>query len=80
MRSLLQVMFVALFVPAALAAERWKLLPPTPAMVQGKSGYANINGIRIYYAVYGQGSPVILLHGGLANSDYWGNQIGAFAP
>ena len=49
-------------------------------MVHGESGYANINGIRIYYALYGQGSPVILLHGGLANSDYWGNQIGALAP
>jgi len=73
-------MFVALFVSAAVAAERWELLPPTPGMVHGESGYANINGIRIYYALYGQGSPVILLHGGLANSDYWGNQIGALAP
>jgi len=36
--------------------------------------------ISIYYAVYGQGSPVILLHGGLANADYWGNQIKALAP
>ncbi len=26
------------------------------------------------------GSPVILLHGGLANADYWGNQIKALAP
>ena len=26
------------------------------------------------------GSPVVLLHGGLSNSDYWGNQIKALAP
>ena len=40
-----------------------------------KSGYAPVNGIRMYYAVFGHGSPVILLHGGLANSNYWGNQV-----
>ena len=28
----------------------------------------------------GEGSPVVLLHGGLANSDYWGNQVRALAP
>ncbi len=80
MRPLLQALFVALFVPAAAAAERWELLPPTPAVIHGESGHASINGVRIYYAVYGEGSPVILLHGGLANSDYWGNQIRALAP
>jgi pimeloyl-ACP methyl ester carboxylesterase len=51
-------------------------LPPTPAPIPSKrSGQADANGISIHYAVYGKGSPVILLHGGLANSDYWGNQI-----
>lgn len=27
------------------------------------SGYATVNGIKIYYEVYGEGKPVILLHG-----------------
>jgi pimeloyl-ACP methyl ester carboxylesterase len=36
---------------------------------------AEANGIRIHYAIYGKGSPVVFLHGGLANSDYWGNQV-----
>ncbi len=80
MRHLLQTMFVVLFAPQAIAAERWEMLPPTPAPIHSEhSGEARINGIRIYYVVYGQGSPVILLHGGLANSDYWGNQIQALA-
>ncbi|PWK72517.1 pimeloyl-ACP methyl ester carboxylesterase [Mucilaginibacter oryzae] len=33
---------------------------------QGKpaqSGYAPVNGIKVYYEVYGEGKPVILLHG-----------------
>jgi pimeloyl-ACP methyl ester carboxylesterase len=65
----------------ASAAERWEVLPPTPAPIHSeRSGQANANGISIHYAVYGQGSPVILLHGGLANAEYWGNQIKALAP
>ena len=33
---------------------------------QGKptsSGYAPVNGIKVYYEVYGEGKPIILLHG-----------------
>jgi pimeloyl-ACP methyl ester carboxylesterase len=63
------------------AAERWEMLPPTPQPIHSeRSGQANANGISIQYAVYGQGASVILLHGGLANSDYWGNQIKALMP
>jgi pimeloyl-ACP methyl ester carboxylesterase len=65
----------------ALAAERWQTLPPTPAPVPGETkGIANVNGIHLFYATIGSGKPVVLLHGGLANSDYWGNQVRALAP
>ena len=35
----------------------------------------------MYYAIFnkGGGDPILLLHGGLANSDYWGDQVPAFA-
>lgn len=60
------------------AAERWETLPATPASVATtKTGYAMVNGARIYYSVSGHGSPVVLLHGGLSNSDYWGYQVKA---
>jgi pimeloyl-ACP methyl ester carboxylesterase len=36
-----------------------------------------VNGIRIWYATFGRGEPVVLLHGGLANSSYWGHQVRA---
>jgi pimeloyl-ACP methyl ester carboxylesterase len=35
--------------------------------------------VRIWYATFGRGQPVILLHGGLANADYWGLQVPALA-
>lgn len=56
----------------------WMRLPPTPTLPKAeRSGYAPVNGIRIWYAVFGHGEPVILLHGGLANSNYWGLQVRA---
>jgi pimeloyl-ACP methyl ester carboxylesterase len=74
-RLLLTILLVIAALPAR-AVERWQTLPPTPApMPSERSGGINANGISIYHAIYGQGSPVILLHGGLANSDWWANQI-----
>ncbi len=65
---------------AAAAAPQWETLPPTPTLPKAlTSGYAPVDGIRIWYAELGQGEPVILLHGGLANSDYWGHQVPVLA-
>jgi pimeloyl-ACP methyl ester carboxylesterase len=77
------LVLVSVFVLAAspvCAAEQWESLPPTPAPIPtDRSGQAQINGISVHYAIYGHGSPVIFLHGGLANADYWGNQVPAVA-
>jgi pimeloyl-ACP methyl ester carboxylesterase len=74
--------FVVLLIPlAAAATEVWQTLPPTPIRPAATAkGKAPVNGVEIYYAEYGAGPPVILLHGGLANSDYWGNLIPALSP
>ena len=40
-------------------------------------GYLEHDGARIWYATYGSGSPVILLHGGLGHSGNWGYQVPA---
>jgi pimeloyl-ACP methyl ester carboxylesterase len=66
----------------ARAAEPWLTLPPTPALPKpDASGYAPVNGIRQFYAIYGSthADTVLLLHGGLANSAYWGLQITVLA-
>src|SRR5258708_9382761 len=40
-----------------------------------EEGYVENNGARIWYASYGAGAPVILLHGGLGHSGNWGYQV-----
>lgn len=32
-----------------------------------ESGYADVNGLKMYYEVYGQGKPIVLLHGSYMN-------------
>jgi pimeloyl-ACP methyl ester carboxylesterase len=40
------------------------------------SGYAPVNGIRVYYEVYGEGRPLVLLHGAFYTIDMnWGQLI-----
>jgi len=46
--------------------------PLPPASDQG---YVDHDGARIWYATYGSGAPVILLHGGLGHSGNWGYQL-----
>jgi pimeloyl-ACP methyl ester carboxylesterase len=67
-------------VPVIAQQYPWERLPPTPALPKAEhSGVAAVNGIRLWYAVFGHGDPVILVHGGLANSDYWGLQVPVLA-
>ena len=43
--------------------------------VASEQGYVDHDGARIWYATFGSGSPVILLHGGLGHSGNWGYQV-----
>src|SRR5215472_7984080 len=41
-----------------------------------ESGYAPVNGIKIYYEVYGEGKPLVLLHGAFYTIEMnWGQLI-----
>ena len=46
-----------------------------PLPVPNEQGTVENEGARIWYATYGIGRPVILLHGGLGNSGNWGYQV-----
>jgi pimeloyl-ACP methyl ester carboxylesterase len=72
------VLLMTLGMVPAVAAPQWMTLPPTPELPAAvQSGTAPVNGVRIWYATFGHGEPVILLHGGLANANYWGNLVRA---
>ncbi len=57
---------------STFAAEGSPALPA--ATIEGQVAH---DGARIWYATYGQGAPVLLLHGGLGHSGNWGYQIPA---
>lgn len=62
---------------------RWETLPLPPEMPAATtSGSVDVKGAKIYYARYGKelkpgGVPVILLHGGMGNSDHFAFQMPA---
>ncbi|WP_165405980.1 alpha/beta fold hydrolase [Bradyrhizobium genosp. SA-3] len=77
-RNLVTALLVMVSIGAAHAAPQWLSLPPTPTLPKAaQSGLAPINGVKIWYAVFGRGQTVLLLHGGLANANYWGHQVRA---
>jgi len=63
---------------SAKAEPRWLTLPPTPTLPKAaESGLAPVNGVKLWYATFGRGEPVVMIHGGLANSNYWAHQVRA---
>ncbi len=43
------------------------------------SGYAPVNGIELYYEIFGSGKPLVLLHGGLGAIEMFGPVLTALA-
>jgi pimeloyl-ACP methyl ester carboxylesterase len=40
-----------------------------------RSGYAPVNGLRLYYEISGAGEPLVLLHGGLGMTGMFGELL-----
>jgi pimeloyl-ACP methyl ester carboxylesterase len=47
-----------------------------PASAQPASGFAEVNGTKLYYEAAGSGPAVVLVHGGLVDSRLWDDQMG----
>lgn len=82
MRWLVVVLALAVAAPAHAGPKvpRWQTLPLPPAMPKPvASGHVAVGDAKIFYATYGEGAPVILLHGGLGNGEQWAFQVPALA-
>ena len=44
-----------------------------------ESGFAEVNGARLYYEIVGDGVPLVLVHAGIADGRMWDGQLAAFA-
>jgi pimeloyl-ACP methyl ester carboxylesterase len=64
-RSLFKMITVAVIVLAALPVA----FAQTRTTAAVKTGYASVNGLKLYYEIHGAGEPLILLHGGLAATE-----------
>lgn len=74
------LMFVAMTAIVDAKPVRWQTLPLPPAMPQAETtGFVEGDGASIYYATYGKGDPIILLHGGMGNGDHWAFQVKALS-
>ena len=73
-RSVIATAGIAL--AAALASSA-----PALAQVGGpvKTGYAPVNGLKLYYEIYGAGEPLILLHGGVGAIEMFADMLPALS-
>lgn len=47
--------------------------------VPSKSDRVSVNGVEIYYEIQGEGSPLVMLHGGVNPADFFGAPLAAMA-
>ncbi len=66
----------ATFAPPIIAqAAQEKPAMQTSIPKPTRSGHAAVNGVNYYYAIYGTGEPLLLLHGGLGQIEMFGPNL-----
>src|SRR5262249_15865300 len=51
--------------PRDSVARQPTVMQPNASPEPNRAGYADVNGLHMYYEEYGAGSPLVLLHGGM---------------
>ena len=75
--AILATAAASLAAPARAAEEGTPTMqaPVTPK----KTGHVPANGVNYYYAIHGEGEPLLLLHGGLGQIEMFGPNLAALA-
>lgn len=64
---------------AGIAVTTSALLFSQSQALGSKTGYAPVNGLKMYYEIHGNGEPLILMHGGVVGITMFGPNIDALA-
>jgi pimeloyl-ACP methyl ester carboxylesterase len=71
------VAIIATSLPTQVRAQENPTMTQIPKPT--KTGHAAVNGVNYYYAVYGKGEPLLLLHGGLGQIEMFGPNLALLA-
>ena len=82
-RGVVHLALIAMFVtvaassaaPTIVQAAQEKPAMQTATPKPSRSGHAAVDGVNYYYAVYGTGEPLLLLHGGLGQIEMFGPNL-----
>ena len=64
--------FIATSAGTIVLAASALVFAQTPSTTALKTGYAPVNGLKLYYEINGTGEPLLLLHGGLGAAEMFG--------
>lgn len=65
----LRTVFIAVSAAAIILGASGPVFAQARPAVPAKTGYAPVNGLKLYYEFYGTGDPLILLHGGVGATE-----------
>lgn len=74
--ALLAAAMLTLAAPLTVIAQEASV-PQIPEPTE--SGRADVNGVKLWYQTYGEGKPLVLLHGGLSTIEAFGPNIARLA-
>ena len=69
MKNPISICIVFLFVIALLSTSNYAQQKPAVSKTLKSSGYAPVNGLKMYYEIHGDGKPLVLLHGSYMTID-----------
>lgn len=76
---MLRTSFIATSAAGIILAASPLALAQTPTTAAVKTGYAPVNGLKLYYEIHGTGEPLILLHGGVVGFTMFGPNLAALS-